>query len=180
MSSKKDKENELRETDRDLRESIDNTLEQTKLSVNRSTNEAMKETPEFAKAVNEYQQQTIQATKDIAENFLESQKQVIHSMQSAWRPYMENMQTWYFPFWMSPSNAAESYAIAVSNYADSAIAATRLANNAMFAGMEAWKNTVQQTRDNFLQCTRLNENVARAFGNTTRNNMDRNRNRETE
>ncbi|HKQ20702.1 MAG TPA: hypothetical protein VJS91_01565 [Nitrososphaeraceae archaeon] len=178
MSSKKDKERELRETDRDLRESIDDTLEQTKSSVNRSTNEAMKEVPEFAKAVNEYQQHTIQATKDIADNFLESQKQVIHSLQSAWKPYIENMQNWYFPNWMSPSNAAEGYAIAVSNYADSAIAATRLANNAMFAGMEVWKNTLQQTRDNFMQYTRLNENVARTFGNTARNNTDRSRNRE--
>jgi len=200
MSSKKDKEKELRESSqeeddraksfanrsnnqrfdsREYREGIDRTLDQTKSSVSKSTNEAIKEIPEFTEAVNQYQQDTIQATKDIADNFLESQKEVIHTMQSAWGPYVETMQQWYFPDWMSPRNAAESYATAVSNLTDSAIAATRLANNVLFASMEAWKNTLQQTRDNALQLSNLNTNFARTFENTARNNFNKIR-RETE
>lgn len=200
MSSKKDKEKELRESSeeeedraksfanrsnnerfdsREYRESIDRTLDQTKSSVSKSTNEAIKEIPEFTDAVNQYQHDTIQATKDIADNFLESQKEVIHTMQSAWGPYMETMQQWYFPYWMSPRNAAEGYATAVSNITDSAIAATRLANNVLFASMEAWKNTLQQTRDNALQFSNLNTNFARTFENTARNNFNKIR-RETE
>jgi hypothetical protein len=151
MASRKDKERELRETDPELRERIDDKLDNTKSSLNRSTNEAMKEVPEFGKAVNEFQRETIQATRDIADNFLESQKEVICSLQSAWGPYIENMQNWYWPYWPSPRTASENYAIAISNFADSVVAATRLANNAVFAGMEAWKNTLQQTRDNLLQ-----------------------------
>lgn len=180
MASRKAQERELREVDRDLRESIDETLDQTKSSVNRSTNEALKDVPETRKAINDYQQETIQATKDIADNFLESQKQVIHSMQSAWGPYIENIQNWYLPYWMSPRTAVENYAVAVSNFADSAIAATRLANNAMFAGMEAWKNTLQQTRDNALQFSNLNEKFARTFENTAKSNLNRTRNSDSD
>ena len=57
---------------------------------------------------------------------------------------------------MSPRRAAENYASAVSNLADGAIAATRLANNLMFAGMDVWKKTMQQTRDNSIEFSRLN------------------------
>ena len=180
MASRKDKERELRDSDREVRESIDETLDQTKSSLNRSTNEALKDVPEFAKAVNEYQRETIQATKDIAENFLESQKEVIRSLQSAWTPYVENMQNWYWPYWPSPQMASENYALAVSNFADSAMAATRLANNAMFAGMEAWKYTLQQTRDNMVQVSNMNANFARSFESTSKNNFNRSRNRESE
>lgn len=81
MSSKKEKDR--------LTEIINTTLDETKSSVNKTTEEAKKEVPQYTKAVTEYQQETIEATKDIADNFLESQKQVINSMQSLWIPYIE-------------------------------------------------------------------------------------------
>ncbi len=62
-------------------ETINIALDETKSTVRKTTDEAVKEIPRFTKAVNEYQQETIQATKDIADSFLESQKEVIHSMQ---------------------------------------------------------------------------------------------------
>ena len=66
------------------REIINITLDETKSTVKKTTDEAIKEIPRFTKAVNEYQEESIQATKDIADNFLESQKEVIHSVQSLW------------------------------------------------------------------------------------------------
>jgi len=54
---------------------------------------------------------------------------------------------------------------------DSTIAATRLANNFMFASMEAWKTTVQHTRDNENEFSRLNANVANTFENVARDNL---------
>lgn len=164
MSSKKEK-------DKEFTEAIDNTLDETKSSVNKTTNEAKKEVPQFTKAVNEYQEETIQATKDIADNYLESQKEVIHSMQSYWIPYMENIQNSYWSYWMSPRRATENYARAVSNIADSTIAATRLANTAMFANMDAWKMTMQHSRDYAIEFSRLNANFARNFENSARDNL---------
>ena len=163
MSSKKDK-------DREIREIIDTTLDETKSSVNKTTNEAKKEVPQYTKAVNEYQQETIQATKDIADSFLESQKQVMNSAQSLWAPYIENVQNSYWSYW-TPKSAAENYTRAVSNITDSTIAGTRLANNFMFASMEAWRTTIRHTRDNAIEFSRLNANYARTFRNLALDNL---------
>ena len=152
-------------------ERINIALDETKSTVRKTTDEAVKEIPRFTKAVNEYQQETIQASKDIADSFLDSQKEVIHSMQSLWVPYIENVQNSYLSYWGSPQRFTENYARAVSNTTDYAIAVTRIANNNLFASMNAWKNSVQHIRDNAKEFSRLNANVANTFENVARENL---------
>src|SRR6187402_3559349 len=152
-------------------ENINLALDETKSTVKKTTDEAVKEIPRFTKAANEYQQETIQATKDIADNFLESQKEVIHSMQSLWVPYIENVQNSYLSYWVSPQRVTENYARAVSNITDSTIVATRLANNDLFESMDAWKNSIQHARDNAKEFSRLNTNVAKSFENVAKDNL---------
>jgi hypothetical protein len=48
------------------------------------------------------------------------------------------------------------------------IAATRLANNMIFANMEAFKTTIQQTRDNTKELSRINVNTARSLEQASR------------
>ena len=153
------------------REIINITLDETKSAVKKTTDEAIKEIPRFTKAVNEYQEESIQATKDIADNFLESQKEVIHSVQSLWVPYVENIQNSYWSYWTSPKRATENYARAVSNITDSTIASTRLANNVLFASMETWKTSIQHARDNAKEFSRLNANVAKTFENVAKDSL---------
>ena len=153
------------------REIINITLDETKSAVKKTTDEAIKEIPRFTKAVNEYQEESIQATKDIADNFLESQKEVIHSVQSLWVPYVENIQNSYWSYWTSPKRATENYARAVSNITDSTIASTRLANNVYFATMETWKTSIQHARDNAKEFSRLNANVAKTFENVAKDSL---------
>ncbi|CAN5430747.1 hypothetical protein BH18THE1_BH18THE1_19090 [soil metagenome] len=152
-------------------ENINIVLDETKSNVKKTADEAVKEIPRFTKAVNEYQQETVQASQDIADNFLESQKEVIHSMQSLWVPYIENVQNSYLSYWVSPQRVTENYARAVSNITDSAIVATRLANNYIFASMDAWKNSIQHARDNAKEFSQLNANVANTFENAARENL---------
>jgi prophage DNA circulation protein len=161
MSSNKEKNREI----------INITLDETKSAVKKTTDEAIKEIPRFTKAVNEYQEESIQAAKDIADNFLEAQKEVIHSVQSLWVPYVENIQNSYWSYWTSPKRATENYARAVSNVTDSTIASTRLANNVLFATMESWKTSIQHTRDNAKEFSRLNANVARTFENVAKDSL---------
>jgi hypothetical protein len=161
MSSNKEKNREI----------FNITLDETKSTVKRTTDEAIKEIPRYTKAVNEYQEETIQATKDIADNFLESQKEIIHSLQSLWIPYVENVQNSYWSYWTSPKRATENYARAVSNVTDTTIASTRLANNNIFATMEAWKTSIQHARDNAKEFSRLNANFARSFENVAKDSL---------
>ena len=136
------------------RETINIALDETKSTIRKTTDEAVKEIPRITKAVNEYQEETVQATKDIADSFLDSQKEVIHSMQSLWVPYIENVQNSYLSYWGSPKRVTENYARAVSNITDSTIVATRLVNNALFATMDDWKNSIQHARDNLRDFSR--------------------------
>ncbi|MDW0225924.1 MAG: hypothetical protein QOA21_10990 [Nitrososphaeraceae archaeon] len=92
-------------------------------------------------------------------------------MQSLWVPYIENVQNSYVSYWVSPQRFTENYARAVSNITDSTIVATRLANNYIFASMDAWKNSMQHARDNAIEFSRLSTNVANTFENTARDNL---------
>jgi hypothetical protein len=161
MSSNKEKNREI----------INITLDETKSTVKKTTDEAIKEIPRYTKAVNDYQEETIQATKEIADNFLESQKEIIHSLQSLWVPYVENVQNSYWSYWTSPKRATENYARAVSNVTDSTIASTRLANNVLYANMEAWKTSIQHARDNSKEFSRLNANFAKTFENVAKDSL---------
>ena len=162
MASNKDEKN---------RETFNLPLDETKSTVKKTTNEALNEIPRYTKAVKEYQEETIQAMKDIADNFLESQKEVIRSMRTLWEPYNENVQNSYASYWVSPQRFTENYARAVSNITDSPIVATRLANNYIFASMDAWKNSMQHARDNAIEFSRLSTNVANTYENTARENL---------
>ena len=146
-------------------------MDETKSTVKKTTDDALKEITRFTKAVNEYQQETIQATKDIADSFLDSQKEVIHSLQSLWVPYIENVQNSYLSYWGSPQRVTENYARTVSNITDSTIVATRLSNNVLFASMDAWKNSIQHARDNAKEFSRLNTNVAKSFENVAKDSL---------
>ena len=168
-AEKKEIEKLAIEKNKEVRENINLSLDETKSSVNKTINEAKKEVPQYTKAVIEYQEETIQATQDIAESFLESQKQVINSYQSLWAPYYENVQT-YWSYW-TPQRATENYTRAVSNMTDSSIAATRLVNNFMFASMEVWKTNVKHARDNAIEFSRLNANYARTLQNSAMDNF---------
>jgi len=74
-------------------------------------------------------------------------------------------------YWGSPKRFTENYARAVSNFTDCTIVATRLANNNIFATMEAVKTSVQHARDNAKEFSRLNANVANTFENVARDNL---------
>ena len=56
---------------------------------------------------------------------------------------------------ISPKGLAETYGTVVSSFADNVIATTRLANNVVSANMEQSSTTLQQTKDNLKEFSRL-------------------------
>jgi hypothetical protein len=54
----------------------------------------------------------------------------------------------------------------VSNFADNRIAVSKILNNIIFANMEAFRTTMQQTRDNTKEISRINVNTARSLKRT--------------
>jgi hypothetical protein len=159
---------QLQQQDREQQQSINRALDQTKDNIQKSTDEARKEIPRYTQAVNNYQEQTIQSAREIADNYIESQKEIINSLQSAWIPHIEKANKIFTSNWMSPRYLTEIYANMVSSFADNMIAVTRLVNNMMFANMDAYKTSMQQAKDNARELSRIGVNNARTFEQTSR------------
>jgi hypothetical protein len=144
-------------------QSVNRALDETKDNVRKATDEARREIPHYTQAVNEYQERTIHAAREIADNYIESQKEIINSLQSAWVPQIENAYATFWNYWLSPRRMMEIYARTVSSIADNSIAITRLTNNTIFANMEAFKSCIQHERDNAKEFSRINVNTAKTF-----------------
>src|SRR6476660_6470065 len=143
-------------------ESVNRTLDQTKDNINRSIEESRNQIPQFNNIVNSYQEQTLQAVKEITENYIESQKTIIRSIQSAWGPYHQNINT-SINTWNSPEAAANAYSRFVSNVADNTANYLRTTNNLVFASLDAYKTTMQHAKENTKQIFDINTKAAKTF-----------------
>ena len=149
---------------------VNRALDNTRDNIRRSIDEARSQIPRYTQSVNDYQEQTIQASREIADNYLELQKEIINSFQSAWVPFAENTYKMNYEWWISPRKITQIYANMVSSIADNTIAVTRLANNMVFANMEVFKNSMQQAKDNVKELSRINVNAIRYTGHISGDN----------
>jgi hypothetical protein len=147
---------------------INRSFDETKDNIRRTTDEARKDIPRYTQIVNEYQEETIQAARRMADNYLESQREIVNSMQSALLPQIEVANRAVTSNWTSPRHVTEHYARLVSAFADNTIAVTKLVNNAIFANLEAFKRSVQDARDNVKEFSRIGVNNARTFEQVAR------------
>jgi hypothetical protein len=153
---------------REQQQSINKALDETKDNIRRTTDEARKDIPHYTQIVNEYQEETIQAARQMADNYLESQREIINSMQSALVPQIEAANRALTSNWTSPRHVTEHYARLVSAFADNMIAVTKLVNNAIFANLEAFKISVQTARDNVKEISRIGVSSAKTFEQVSR------------
>src|SRR5215218_2678856 len=149
-------------------QAIENVLDKTKDEIKVATREAAKEIPQYTQKLGDLQEQTILTTREIADNYIESQKEIISIYQSVWTPFVENANSRFWNYWsISPKGMAETYGTVVSSYADNVIAATRLTNNAVSANMELFSTALQRTKDNSRELSRLEVNAAKVFHEAT-------------
>src|SRR5918996_5016454 len=99
-------------------------------------NESKKEIPRVAEAVSEHQQLTIDAAREIADTYIESQREIIGSVQSAWSPLVESFDRTNWNAVFSPGRVSEIYAYIVRSYADNLVTATKLATTPC---LQIWK-----------------------------------------
>src|SRR3954453_7571676 len=151
----------------DFTDSINRSLDQTKDNINRSIEESRKQIPRFNDIVNSYQEQALQSTKEISENYIESQKSIINSFQSACGPYQQNFNN-TVNSWNSPDVVVNAYSRWVSNIADNTVSAMRTTNNIVFSNLDSMKTVLQQAKDNSKQIFNQNVNVAKTIEQNTR------------
>src|SRR3954447_11049425 len=151
----------------DFTDSINRSLDQTKDNINRSIDESRKQIPRFNDIVNSYQEQALQTTKEITENYIESQKSIINSIQSAWRPYQQNFNN-TVNSWNSPDAVVNAYSRFVSNVADNTVSAMRTTNNIIFSNIDTMKSVMQHAKDNSKQILDINSKTAKTFEQNSR------------
>jgi len=109
----------------------------------------------------------LQAAKEMTENYIESQKTIIRSIQSAWAPYQQNFNT-SINTWNSPEAVANAYSRFVSNVADNTVTYLRTTNNLVFASLDAYKTTMQHAKENTKQIFDINTKTAQTFEQNSR------------
>ncbi len=146
----------------DFKESVNRSLDETKDNIKKSIDESKNQIPRYNTIVNNYQEQTLQTAKEISENYIESQKSIINSLSSAWKPYNESFNV-VVNSWNSPDSVVKAYSRFVSNIADNAVSAMRLTNNMIFSNMDSWKSVLEQAKDNSRHIFNQNVNAAKTF-----------------
>jgi hypothetical protein len=149
---------------REQQQAVNKALDETKDEIKVATREAARDIPQYTQRIGDIQEQTIQTTREIADNYIESQKEIISIYQSVWTPFIENANSRFWNYWsISPKGVAETYGTVISSFADNVISATRLTNNAVSANMELFSTALQQTKDNSKEFSRLGINAAKVF-----------------
>ena len=151
----------------DFKESINRSLDEAKDNIKRSIDESKNQIPKYNNIVNSYQEQSLQTAKEISEEYIDSQKEIISSLQSAWRPINENYSSIVTSF-ASPDSITKAYTKFVSNWADNAVSAIRLTNNIIFSNLDSWKTVMQQAKDNSRHLSNMGVNTAKTFEQNSR------------
>jgi hypothetical protein len=135
----------------EIREAIVDAFDEAKGNTERALKEAKREVPRYREAINNHQEKTLEAAKEIADNYIDSQKEIFNLFQqSAWMSRLGENE--YGTFWLNWTSTitkrmTETYANLVSGYLGSILAATRLTNNMISANMEACKAFSQHANE---------------------------------
>jgi anion-transporting ArsA/GET3 family ATPase len=151
---------------------IESLLDETKNYIRQSTKEAQREIPQYTRMFGDIQEESIKTTREIADDYLESQKQMISIYQSIWTPFLENANSRFWNYYsLSPKGVAETFGSVVSSSADNVIAATKLINNAFSTSMVLFSTALQQTKDNTKEFSRLGVNAIKVFHKASNDNV---------
>ena len=90
----------------DFKESVNRSLDEAKDNIRKSIDESKNQIPKYNNIVNSYQEQSLQTAREISEEYIDSQKEIISSLQSAWRPINENYSSMVTSF-ASPDSIAK-------------------------------------------------------------------------
>jgi hypothetical protein len=147
---------------KEQQQAVNKALNETKDEIKTAAREVSKEIPQYTQRLGDIQEETIKTTREIADNYIESQKEIISIYQSVWTPFLENANSRFWNYWwVSPKGFAETYGTVVNSFADNVVSATRLSNNAISTNMGLASTVLQQTKDNSKEFSRLGVNAAR-------------------
>jgi hypothetical protein len=144
-------------------EAINKALDQTRSNVKKTVNEAQKDVSEYSRQMINLQERAFETTRNIAESYIESQREIFNSFnQSVWNPYVENVTNrTTASHGMFSLPGAEAYANAVGNMVDNFVTVTRMVNKTVFANAGLINTSLQQASNNAMEYSRIGINAAK-------------------
>ena len=127
-------------------ESLEQAFDESKKNIDENIREARNQIPRYTESVNQVQEQTLQATRDVAESYLDYQRQTIDSFQSISTQYMYDVHSQFLNSQDYFRSIPEMYSKLVSNYAENTIAMSRIFNDMAFSNIDVFKNVVDNTK----------------------------------
>ena len=143
------------------------SLDETKKNVRKSIDEARKQIPHYSNVIKNNQEQALESTGKMVEEYIEAQKSVIDSFFSTSAAYYENA-TRIFNYWYSPKVPAEIWARSVSNITENTLAATRITNDILYGNINIFGNAFERAQRHTEELTKINVNNAKTIANTAK------------
>jgi hypothetical protein len=162
-----DTKNVAEVTAQEFQLTLDRSLDETKKNVRKSIDETKSQVPRYANVVKNYEEQALESTGKMAEDFIETQKSVMNSVFSSVTPYYENAFRVY-RYWLSPRVPAELYARSVSNFVENVAAAARVSNDIIFGNIDAFGNAFERAQRNTEELSRISVDNAKTIANAAR------------
>ncbi len=120
--------------------------DESKDNIRQAINETIAEIARFTQIVQDFQKTAMEAAKEISDAFIESQRQVISSLQLI--PSLGDISGPIWNYWTFQSIITDMYLSMVRVTVDTAIVTSRLAKNMIFTNIEAAKALMPQLKDN--------------------------------
>jgi len=152
--------------------SIEQSFDESKQRIDESIREARNQIPRYTETVNQLQEQTLQATKNIAESYLEYQKQTIDSLQSISTPCLYNVNSQLLNNQEYFRRIPEIYSKIVNNFAENTISMSRIFNDMAFSNIELFKNVIDNTKKQSKHLAEIGKRNISAYERIERENND--------
>lgn len=152
----------------EIREAIVDAFDEAKDSTKKAAKDVKKEVPRYTEAINSYQEKMLEAAREITENYIDSQKEIINLFrQSKWFSRLrEDTNEVRQPNLLSLTWMTEAFTKMTSTYMDNMITELRLLNNMLSLNTEIYKTTLRQIKDNTNMFSKIAVDNAKTFENT--------------
>jgi hypothetical protein len=155
---------------KEIREAIVDAFDEAKGSTQKASKDVKKEVPRYTEAIKNYQEKMIAVAREITENYIDSQKEIISLFrQSKWVSRLrENTNEVRQPSLLPLTWMTEAFAKMTGTYMDNMIAELRLLNNMLSLNTEIYKTSLRQIKDNANMFSKIAVDNARTFEKATK------------
>lgn len=141
---------------------VNRTLDDTKDSIKRVADATSKEISRYNQANKDFQEETIKQIGEIMYNYIDTQKEIAETIQSASSSYEG---TKMFPAWGGTGNGIEKM---ISNFVDNIITTSSAFHSTVRTYLDASnKLTMQMTKDSIKGASKITTNIAKTYHEMT-------------